>query len=108
MQARNRGRERGMSMRAMWTISALCLLVGTADAQEPTTINPDQVGRYQIMTNANDTFLVDTATGFVWVLTQYTDFNKDPLAWVPMFRLNRASDTTPLLSEFALKPPTKR
>jgi len=100
------GKLRGMSMRAIWTIGALCVSLARADAQEP--INPNQVGRYQIMTNANNTFLVDTAGGFVWVLTQFTEFNKDPLAWVPMFRLNRASDTTPLLSEFGLKPPTKR
>ena|SRR6516165_7567437 len=100
------GNLRGMSMRAIWTIGALCVLLARADAQEP--INPNQVGRYQIMTNANNTFLVDTAGGFVWVLTQFTEFNKDPLAWVPMFRLNAASDTTPLLSEYGLKPPTRR
>ena len=94
-----------MLMRIL-TISALCLLVGTADAQEQAAI-AQQVGRYQIMTNANATFLIDTATGFVWVLTQFTEFNKDPLAWVPMFRLNSPSATTPLLSEFGLKPPTK-
>ena len=97
-----------MSMHAMWTTGALCLLVATADAQEPTTINPNEVGRYQIVTNANNTFLVDTAGGFVWRLTQFTEFNNDPLAWVPMFRLNGASDTTPLLSEYGLKPPTRR
>ena len=91
-------------MRAMSTIGALCLLIATADAQEP--IN--QIGRYQILTNANDTFLVDTGAGFVWALTQYTEFNRDPVAWVPMFRLNSPSDTTPLLSEYGLKPPTKR
>ena len=90
-------------MRAMWAIGALCLLVVTAGAQEPFS-----QGRYQIMTNAHDTFLLDTATGSVWALTQFSDFNKDPLALVPMFRLNTPSDTTPLLSEYGLKPPKKR
>ena len=92
-------------MRTMLTISALCLVVGTADAQDDraATIFSQQVGRFQITGNASDTFLLDTATGNVWRLTQYSDFNKDPLAWVPMFRLDKPSDTTPLLSEYGLK-----
>ena len=65
--------EREMYMRMMLTMGALCLLVGTADAQEVAL-------RFQIVTNANDTLLLDTATGNVWHLTQYPDFNKDPLA----------------------------
>jgi hypothetical protein len=85
----------------MLAIGALCLAVGTADAQE--VAFSQQLGRFQIVTNANDTFLLDTATGNVWRLTQYSDFNKDPLAWMPMFRLNTPSDTTPLLSEYGLK-----
>ena len=92
-------------MRTMLTISALCLLVGTADAQDNSTatIFSQQIGRFQITTNASDTFLLDTATGNVWRLTQYSNFNTDPLAWVPMFRLDKPSDTTPLLSEYGLK-----
>jgi hypothetical protein len=90
-------------MRAIFSICALCFAVGTAGAQE---ISPfaQQSGRYQIVPSARDTFLLDTATGNVWLLTQYSDFNRDPLAWVPMFRLNSPSDTTPLLSEYGLKP----
>jgi hypothetical protein len=87
-------------MRTMLTICALCFAVGTADAQDAAA---QQVGRFQIVGNARDTFLIDTATGNVWRLTQYSDFNKDPFAWVPMFRLNTPSDTTPLLSEYGLK-----
>jgi hypothetical protein len=87
-------------MRTMLTICVLCFAVGTADAQDAAT---QQVGRFQIVGNARDTFLIDTATGNVWRLTQYSDFNKDPFAWVPMFRLNTPSDTTPLLSEYGLK-----
>ena len=86
-------------MRTMLTISALCLVVGTADAQDDRAA----VGRFQITGNAADTFLLDTATGNVWRLTQYSNFNTDPLAWVPMFRLDKPSDTTPLLSEYGLK-----
>lgn len=95
----------GMFMRAMLTMSALCLAVGTADAQDnrAAPIFSSQIGRFQIVTNARDTFLFDSATGNVWLLTQYSDFNKDPLAWVPMFRLDKPSDTTPLLSEYGLK-----
>ena len=90
------------AMRTMLMICAIGFAVGTANAQEPTILS-QQVGRYQIVTNANDTFLLDTATGFVWRLTQFPDFNRDPSAWVPMFRLNSQSDTTPLLSEYGLK-----
>ena len=92
-------------MRTLLMISALCLVVGTADAQDDRAamIFSQQLGRFQITTNAGDTFLLDTVTGNVWRLTQYSDFNKDPLAWVPMFRLVKPSDTTPLLSEYGLK-----
>jgi hypothetical protein len=93
-------------MRIVLAISTLFLIVGTAGAQDirGAPIISAQLGRYQIMTNARDTFLLDTATGNVWRLTQYSDFNKDPLAWAPMFRLDKPSDTSPLLSEYGLKP----
>lgn len=93
-------------MRIILAISSLFLIAGTADAQDnrAAAIFSAQLGRYQIVTNARDTFLLDTTSGNVWLLTQYSDFNKDPLAWVPMFRLDKPSDTTPLLSEYGLKP----
>jgi hypothetical protein len=93
-------------MRTMLTISTLFLIIGTADAQDnrAAPIISAQLGRYQIVTNARDTFLLDTVTGNVSRLTQYSDFNKDPLAWAPMFRLDKPSDTSPLLSEYGLKP----
>ncbi|HEX3342735.1 MAG TPA: hypothetical protein VHT68_26580 [Pseudolabrys sp.] len=91
-------------MRIMLAISLLFLAVGAANAQNSAApIFPSQLGRFQIVTNARDTFLLDTATGNVWLLTQYSDFNKDPLAWVPMFRLDKPSDTSPLLTEYGLK-----
>jgi len=94
-----------MSMRAiMLTISTLCLVAGTAAAQENVAPAFQQAGRFQIIPNANDTFLIDTATGDVWHLTRHTDFNKDPLAWTLMFRLARPSDTGALLTEYGLKP----
>jgi len=89
-------------MRTMLMITALCLSVVMAAAQEP--VLAQQVGRYQITGNGRDTFLFDSATGNVWSLTQFSDFNRDPSAWVPMFRLNSVSDTSPLLSEYGLKP----
>jgi hypothetical protein len=83
-------------MRTMLTITVLCLSVVTAAAQE--------LGRYQVTGNGHDTFLLDSSTGTVWLLTQFSDFNRNPSAWVPMFRLNSASDTSPLVSEYGLKP----
>jgi hypothetical protein len=91
-------------MRTIVTTTALCLSVVTAAAQEPATLLSRQVGRYQLTGNGQNTFLFDSSTGNVWVLTQFSDFNRDPSAWVPMFRLNSASDTSPLLSEYGLKP----
>jgi hypothetical protein len=93
-------------MRTILTISVLCLIAAMASAQDNTTATTfsQQIGRFQIVTNARDTFLLDTATGNVWRLTQYSDFNKDPLAWVPVFRLDKPSDTSPLLTEYGLKP----
>jgi len=91
-------------MRTMLTITALCLSVATTDAQEPATLLSREVGRFQIMADGHNTFLLDSSTGNAWLLTQFSDFNRDPLAWVPTFRLNSASDTSPLLSEYGLKP----
>jgi hypothetical protein len=45
---------------------------------------PAQNGRFQIFFNPNvraDTFLVDTQTGTVWQLIQFTDLKGDPTVW---------------------------
>lgn len=90
-------------MRTMLTIGALCLVAGTADAQD---YRPAPIFslRFQIVTSVNDVFLLDTATGQVWLLTKYTDYNKDPLAWTPMYRMETPSDTGYLVREYGLKP----
>lgn len=88
-------------MRAMLTIGVLCLAAGTADAQD---YRPAPTLRFQIVTSAADTFLLDTTTGQVWLLTKYTDYNKDPLAWAPMYRLETPADTGYLVREYGLKP----
>lgn len=52
---------------------------------------PIQNGRFQIFINPNvraDTFLVDTQTGKVWQLTQFTDVKGEPTAWNRMDRLD--------------------
>lgn len=91
-------------MRAMLTIGALFLVVGTADAQEYGVAPTVSQHYFQIVTNATDTFLLDTITGQVWLLTKYTDYNKDPLAWAPMYRLETPADTGYLVREYGLKP----
>jgi hypothetical protein len=98
-------------MRWLLMTGVVCLLLGTAHAQDNRAlpILPQQLGRYQILTNArNETFLLDTVSGQTWFLTQFTDFNKDPLAWVPVHRLDSSNDTTPLLNEYGLKPLKQR
>jgi hypothetical protein len=39
-----------------------------------------------------DTYLVDTQTGKVWQLTQFTDLNGEPTAWSPMSRIDSSDD----------------
>jgi hypothetical protein len=98
-------------MRWLLMTGVVCLLLETAHAQDnrPQPILPQQFGRYQILTDArNETFLLDTVSGQAWLLTQFTDFNKDPLAWVPVHRLDSLNDTTPLLNEYGLKPLKQR
>jgi hypothetical protein len=86
----------GMSMRAMLTMSALCLAVGTAGAQDnrAAPIFSSQLGRFQIVTNARDTFLLDSAASH-----SVLGFQQGP--FVAPIRLS--IDTTPLLSEYGLK-----
>ena len=52
-------------------------------------------GRFRIFFSPHvraDTFLVDTQTGRVWRLTQFTGLNGEPAAWVPMSRLDNPED----------------
>ena len=52
---------------------------------------PVQNARFQIFFNPNvraDTFLLDTQTGKVWQLTQFTDLNGDPTVWNRMDRID--------------------
>ena len=52
-------------MRVMLTMSALCLAVGVAAAQDNRVapIFSSQLGRFQIVTNARDTFLLELGNG---------------------------------------------
>jgi hypothetical protein len=64
-------------------------------------------GRYQIVMSsvvARNTFLLDTATGKVWQLIEYTDLVGNPTAWKPMFRLDLPSDRDGLVREYGFKP----
>jgi hypothetical protein len=90
-------------MRTMLTIGALCMAVGTAGAQDNRAAPIFSQQRFQIVTNAHDTFLLDTTTGQVWLLTKYSDFKGDPLAWAPMYRLETPADTGYFVREYGLK-----
>ena len=52
-------------------------------------------GRFRIFFSPHarsDTYLVDTQTGKVWQLTQFTGLNGEPTAWSPMSRFDNSED----------------
>jgi hypothetical protein len=52
-------------------------------------------GRFRIFFSPHarsDTYLVDTQSGKVWQLTQFTGLNGEPTAWSPMPHLDNAED----------------
>jgi len=51
------------------------------------------VGRYQIVVDTNSahqTFLIDTATGHIWLLNTVTVLQSEPEVWEPMPRFDSA------------------
>jgi hypothetical protein len=65
-----------------------------------------QPGRYQIVINPQaraDTFLLDTATGRVWQLVQYSDLKDTPPAWQLMKRIDNDLDLKKLQKEHGKK-----
>jgi hypothetical protein len=64
-------------------------------------------GRYQIVMNpefARNTFLLDTQTGKIWQLTQFSDLEDDPMAWLAQTKL----DSDQELFTFAQKHKSKK
>ncbi|HUO89898.1 MAG TPA: hypothetical protein VMU08_12040 [Rhizomicrobium sp.] len=66
-------------------------------AKPPTAVkpSPQEVGRYQIVFSPHaraDTYLLDTETGRVWVMTQFTDLKGKPTAWNLTDRLDNFAD----------------
>jgi hypothetical protein len=63
-------------------------------------------GRYRIYQSpitTRDTFLLDTATGAVWQLRQYTFLQGDPLAWDPLPRLDSEAARASFIQRFRRK-----
>jgi hypothetical protein len=52
-----------------------------------------------------DTFLLDTATGRVWQLVQYSDLKDTPPAWQLMKRIDNDLDLKKLQREHGVKDP---
>lgn len=56
-----------------------------------------EVGRYQLVMHPNVgkfQYLLDTATGTVWVVTEFTDIPGKPCAWEKMGRIDTLSEST--------------
>lgn len=66
-----------------------------APAVQPPPTPPSEIGRYQIIFSPHverDTFMLDTQTGKIWQLTQYTDLNGQPTVWQYMDRIDSFQD----------------
>jgi hypothetical protein len=66
-----------------------------------------QPGRYQIVINPSvraDTFLVDTATGRVWMRSTFVFLNGEPDAWNIMTRLDSVEDRIAFIERIGRKP----
>lgn len=71
----------------------------------------ETVGRYQIVINSNvraDTFLLDTATGRVWVPTRYTNLKGEPTVWEMQDRADSDEEIRDWAQQFELKTPKPR
>jgi hypothetical protein len=84
-----------MGFNKVFTISALIvtlLVLPSSLSQAQQRGVPDSTcGRFQIFFNPNvraDTFLVDTQTGKVWRMTNYTDVPGSPTIWQYMERID--------------------
>lgn len=70
------------SIRVFILISMLSILQLSNVFAESITHAPNQ--RFQILFSphkAADTFMLDTQTGKVWQLTQFSDVNGEPVVW---------------------------
>ena len=82
------------------SIICLGILLGIAYAQTNSTQVPQSQaisGRYQIITSpvvARNTFLLDTQTGKIWQLTQFTNLKDEPMAWMIQPRLDTELEQT--------------
>lgn len=93
-------------MKAAYIITGLLALASPAIAQQAQT-PPPRDGRYAIVFSPRverDTFLLDTATGRVWQLTQYTFLEGEPSAWATLPRLDSDQDETNFVRRNVRKP----
>jgi hypothetical protein len=98
-------------MRVFVVAAALSALLGTAAlAQQAPT--PSQVqtsgGRYQIIFSPRTeraTFMLDTQTGRVWQVINYSYLTGDPTVWVLMDQVNTPADEDKLDAKYPRKPP---
>lgn len=80
--------------------------VGRAFAESPQPkpqVSSGGNGRYQIVINTSiraDTFLLDTQTGRVWQLTQYSFLKGNPTAWAYMDRLDNDEQMARWVKQF--------
>jgi hypothetical protein len=83
----------------------LAAFIGPSWGQEA-----QQPGRFQIIIRPDvraDTFLLDTETGKVWRLVQFSDLNGEPTVWEPIDRLDGSFDFMALAQKYGAKPKLK-
>jgi hypothetical protein len=95
-----------MSFRTALLTSAVLGLTGCDQPKLTTTAVAPQ-GKYQIVISphtARDTFLLNTETGQVWQLTQFTFLNGEPVAWNAVPRIDNDDDYEKLVVDHGRKP----
>lgn len=73
------------------------LFLSRSRAQELKLDPPKQppLGRYQVVmhpTFRGDQYLLDTVTGQTWQLTKFSNLQGEPLAWMPMTKIDSDAD----------------
>jgi len=94
-------------MTVLFRVASLVLvafaLSSSSLAQEPNS----QIGRYTIVFSPivrADTFLLDTVTGNVWQMIQYSQLNGEPTAWSMVTRIDNSVDHENFVKAYGLKP----
>jgi hypothetical protein len=113
---RSNGSGKGGSMpKLIWRLAqvAFCAVAfaspGSAqDINQQAQRDTTQPGRFVIAFSSHvrgDTFLLDTTTGEVWRMAEFSNLKGDPMAWQPMLKVGTPADYEEMVRVYGTKPP---